>query len=105
MPFRFYMFERRDNADRTAIANNALALCRAIRETNGINSAKFYWSGLDHIALLIDGENTALNAPGSGNPNQAAKAAFDLSDVTRQTMDIRLAEPRLGEEAYRSAGR
>lgn len=104
MPYRFVMCERRDNVDRTAMANTALAICRGSRKTKGINSAKFYWSGPDNIVFLIEGEMGALNA-GPGDSPEMGKLLFDMSDLTRVTMNILLGEPRAGEQAYKSSGR
>ena len=104
MPYRLMIFERRDNASREEMANTALAICKGMKKVDGINSAKFYWSGLDNIVFLTEGTMEALNSGGGNNPD-IIKLAFDLSDLTKQTMNILLAEPRAGEEAYRSAGR
>lgn len=105
MSYRFYMFERRDHAKHEDLANTALALCKGARQTKGITFAKFYWSGFDNIVFLIEGDNQALNAPFSGNPEANAKAGFDFMDLAKQTMDIRLADPKTSAEAFRMAGR
>ena len=105
MSYRFFMFERRDNAKHEDLANAALALCRGARQTNGINSAKFYWSGFDNIVFLIEGDNQALNTPFAGNPEANAKAGFAFMDLAKQTMDIRLGDPKAGADAFRMAGR
>ena len=107
MPIQFQVWERRDNADRNALANAALDLCRASRAIEGIRSSRFYWNGADAVVFLTDGETQALNDLGNGAKMTAdrARAIFTLSDLARATASMRLAEPRAGEEAYRRAGR
>ena len=104
MPYRLIICERRDQADREAMAKTALAICRESRKTSGIQSAKFYWSGADNIVFLIEGDLGALNAGAGDNPAMG-KLFYDMSDLTRMTMNIVLLDPRSGEQSYRSAGR
>ena len=107
MPIQFQVWERRDNADRNALANAALDLCRATRATDGIRSARFYWNGADAVVFLTDGERQALNDLGDGAKMTAdqARAVFTLSDQARATESRRLAEPGAGAEIYQRAGR
>ena len=105
MSYRFYMFERRDHAKHEDLANAALALCKGARQTEGITSAKFFWSGFDDIAFLIEGDNNALNAPFSGDPEANARAGFAFMDLAKQKMDIRLTDPKISAEAFQMAGR
>jgi hypothetical protein len=99
------MYERRDNGDRNDMAMAALGFCRALRKTDGINSAKYYWSGTDSIGILLEGEGPALSSPGAGIDPADVKFAFDLGDAARQTMDIQLSEAKAGEETAKAAGR
>ena len=105
MPYRLFMFERRDNGDRNDMAMAALGWCRAIRKTAGINSAKFYWSGTESIGILLEGEGPALNSPNAGMDPADGKFGFDLGDNARMTNDIQLAEAKAGEETAKAAGR
>jgi hypothetical protein len=106
MPYRMYMWERRDNGDRNIMAVSSLTACRIMRKTDGISSAKFYWVGLDSIAMLVEGTNEALNTPFAGSaPGEAAKSNFDMADNARFTMDIRLIDAKAGEDAAKNAGR
>ena len=102
MPIQLYVCERRDNADRMALGNAALAACRSIRAREGINASRFYWYGADTVVILTEGEAAALDAPGDAD---YARAAFDLMDLARMTMNWRLTDPGSGEETYRRAGR
>ena len=102
MSIQLIVLERRDSADRVALGNAALAACRIIRTRDGIRSSRFYWYGADTVVILTEGEAEALDAP---IDEDYARAAFDLSDLARMTMDWRLVEPRVGEETYRLAGR
>ena len=107
MPIQFQVWERRDSADRNALGNAALDLCRANRAIEGIRSNRFYWSGADAVVFLTDGETAALNDLGDNAKITAdqARAIFTLSDLAKATLSMRLAEPRAGEETYRRAGR
>jgi hypothetical protein len=105
MAYRLFIWERRDNADRAAFGNTALAACKIYRKTDGINSARFYWSGTERIGILLEGTPAALNSPGAGAAPSDAKVAFDMADLARQTDDILLSEAKTGEELYKSAGR
>ena len=103
MPIQLTVFERRDNADRDALGNAALALCRAVRARDGIRSSRFYWIGADNIAILTEGEAAALDA--EDTRPELDRALFALTDLARGTTSWRLLEPRAGVEAYRRAGR
>jgi hypothetical protein len=102
MPIQLIILERRDNADREDLGNAAFAMCRAMRANKGIRSSRFYWYGADTVVILTEGENEALDAPFDA---ENARAAFDLTDLARMTMNWRLIEPRTGVETYKSAGR
>ena len=102
MPIQLIIFERRDSADRVDLGNAALAMCRAMRSTKGIRSSRFYWYGADTVVILTEGETEGLDAPLDA---ENARAAFDLTDLARMTMNWRLIDPRTGEEAYKIAGR
>ena len=107
MAIQLQVWERRDSADRNALGNAALDLCRASRATEGIRSSRFYWNGADAVVFLTDGETAALDALADGAKVSAdqARALFTLSDLAKATLSMRLAEPRAGEETYRRAGR
>ena len=106
MPIQIQVWERRDNADRNALGNAALDLCRTSR-IDGIRSARFYWHGADAVVLLTDGETDALNDLGNAAKTTAdrSRALFALSDLATATLAMRLTEPGVGQEAYRRAGR
>ena len=102
MSIQLYVWERRDSADRVALGNAALDLCRSTRAIKGISSSKFYWYGPDTVVTLTEGETEALDAPIDAD---SARAVFALADFARPMMDWRLLDPRTGEETYRRAGR
>ena len=105
MPIQLSIWERRDNGDREVMGNTALAICRFERTTNGITSAKFYWSGSERIVFLTEGEGPALSGIGESYPPDYYKAGFVLADNARVTMNLRLTDPRESLETYRAAGR
>ena len=105
MPYRLYMYERRDNGDRNEMALAALASCKIYRKTEGINSARFYWSGTERIGILLEGTPAALNTPAAGAEPSDAKVAFDMADLAKQVDDIMLSEAKAGEQTHKDAGR
>lgn len=75
-------FERRDGATRDDMGNAALEYCRAMRAAEPVQSARFYWVGVDQIVVLIGVEEArTIVYPPSG---AAAKAFFTLADTARQ---------------------
>ena len=102
MAIQQVIMERRDNADREALGNAAVAVCKASRVQDGISSARFFWYGADTIVFLIEGDGAALDGPGT--PESAA-AAFAMSDLARLVSNWRLIDPRAGVDTYRRAGR
>ena len=105
MPIQMSIWERRDSADRRALAEKALELCRIAKAREGMRSARFFWYMVDTIVFLFEGEAKALDNPGAAAPADYARVAFEFADMARFTLNWRLAEPRAGEESYRAAGR
>ncbi len=107
MPIQLQVWERRDSADRNALGNTALDLCRISRAVDGIRSSRFYWNGADNVVFLTDGETAALDTLGDPAKVTAdqARALFALADLANATLSMRLGEPRAGAEAYSRAGR
>ncbi|MFC1886776.1 hypothetical protein ACFLZM_06950 [Thermodesulfobacteriota bacterium] len=102
MPIDFSIWERRDGSDRRALGEAAFAFCRAIRSRDGIISSRFYWYRTDKVVFWTEGDEGAFGAQPDA---EIAKAGFALADLSREVMHCRFSEPRLGEEAYRTAGR
>lgn len=105
MPYRLYMWERRDNANRNDFALAALASCKVYRKTDGISSARYYWSGTERIGILLEGTPAALNTPTAGSDPSDAKLYFDLADLAKPVDDIQLSEAKAGEETAKAGGR
>ncbi len=96
-------WERRDGANREAMARAALDLCRASRAIDGIRGSRFYWQGADTIVIQSDAESfEVFDKPANA---ASAKAVFTMADLARQVGGERWSEPRSGEEVYRLAGR
>ena len=93
MPIQFSVYERRDNGDRDEMAKAALEICRISRKTQGITSARYYWTG-DSIAFITEGESTAINKIATTDQKNYYRAAFILMDNTRTTLNLNLQEPR-----------
>ena len=96
-------WERRDPADRDALGRAALAHCRALRQTAGMRSARFYWLGPDTLVLVEDVES--LDVPSEAMGTDQARTLFALADLARQTRYERWQDPGSGEAFYRLAGR
>ena len=95
--------ERRDNTDRVAFGNAALASCRAIRAIEGVTSAKFYWYFSDSIVFIAEGERDALDK--LADNDDYLRATFEISDMGRIVQNMRLNDPRAGQDNYQRAGR
>lgn len=102
MPNELWIFERRDDTNREALGNAALTMCRAWRAREGIRSARFYWHQADTVVLWIEAEEGGFNSPAGAD---YLRAGFELADLARTTLYLRMTEPRTGEEQYRAAGR
>jgi hypothetical protein len=96
-------WERRDDADREALGNAAVAYCRAIKKQAGVRSSRFFWLTPDRIVIQSEADSQEVfDQPASGD---AAKAVFALSDLARGYETERWMDPRDAEAVYRSAGR
>jgi hypothetical protein len=96
-------WERRDHADRDALGRAALAHCRALRQTAGRRSARFYWLGPDTLVLVEDVES--LDVPSEELEVEESRTFFALADLARQTRQERWQDPGQGETFYRLADR
>ncbi len=96
-------WERRDIADRDALGKAALAHCRALRQTPGMKSARFYWMGPDTLVLVEDVES--LDVPSEELEATQSATFFALADLARQTRQERWQDPAQGETFYRLAAR
>jgi hypothetical protein len=102
MPIQLTIFDRRDSSGRLELGNAAFALCKAVRSQEGIISSRYYWNATDTIVILSEGSTEALDSQGSA---EFIKAAFDVGDMARLTLNLRLMDPQVGVENYRMAGR
>lgn len=101
MDIGYSRWERRDGADRNALGNAALEYCRALRREDGVNDARFYWSGIDTLSILTHVQSTdALNRV---HTPRAARATFALSDLARQTKAEVWLDAHVGEAMYNTA--
>jgi hypothetical protein len=96
-------WERRDQADRDQMGGAALAHCRALRDTPGMRSARFYWVGPDTMVLVEDVES--LDVPSEELEAEQSRTFFALADLARQTRRERWQDPAQGEMFYRIAAR
>jgi len=102
MPIQLSIWERRDNGEREAMGNIALAVCRAIRKTKGITSSRYYWSGYEQIVFLTQGEAAALSNAGADNPVEVVKLSVDMLKHAKNTLSLRLTEPQTAVPAYQA---
>ena len=66
--------EMRSDADRNAFGLAALAVCKAAKNTNGVNDAKFFWINPNLIGIIVDAEAGAWGA--DVDPSADAMKAF-----------------------------
>jgi hypothetical protein len=105
MPIQLSIWERRDGGRRETIGTTALELCRLRRKSEGIHSARFYWSGSDEIVFLVEGEAAALDNLDQKTLADYAWLGLILADHARPTLTKKLSEPRDALQTYRTAGR
>ena len=94
--------EMRSDADRNAFGLAALAVCKAAKNTNGVNDAKFFWINPNLIGIIVDAEAGAWGAdvdPSAG----AMKAFFDLADLSNQVASEIWMSAGVGEERFNMA--
>jgi hypothetical protein len=56
-------WERRGDADLEALANAALAYCRAIKKQAGVRSSRFFWLGPDRIVIQSEADRPRSTVP------------------------------------------
>jgi hypothetical protein len=103
MALQVSWWERRDDADWDALGFAARAHCRALRKTEGMRSARFYWLGPDTLVLVEDVES--LDIPAEALQTEQAQTLFALADLARRTQAERWQDPSQGAAFYRLAGR
>jgi hypothetical protein len=103
MAFLLQYCDRRDTAGRVEFGEAAYGLCSALRGSDGIRDARFYWVNPDRIVVLTEAKSMAdFDLP--PRP-EAAAALFHLADLARFTDEERWFDPGVGEDTYRMAGR
>ena len=105
MAIQLTIWERRDSGDRATMGNTALELCRITRKLDGISSSRFYWTGVDNIVVLNEGETVALDNAGQVGGPEYMRLAFTMGDNARIIMNTRLTDPRDAIQTYRATGR
>ena len=103
MAMQVSWWERRDPADRDALGRAALDHCRALRASEGMRSARFYWIGPDSLVLVE--EVDSLDIPSEAMQADQARTLFALADLAQRTRFERWQDPGSGEAFYRLAGR
>ena len=77
-------WERRDGADRTALALAALKLCEALKGTDGVQDARLYFSKTDCPTILIHVDSADVLDRMTYAPAVSA-AHFAVGDLARHT--------------------
>lgn len=94
---------RRDSADRALLGQAALEVCKALRASDGIDDARFYWTGPDTVVLHVTAQ---MSGPLSDPPSaDAARQFFALADLAHRERYEEWVDPRTAMESYQLAGR
>ncbi len=105
MPLHVSRFERFSGADRDQLGVAALEWCRSARESEGVNSSKYYWIDPNQIAIVTDAEPGAWGPGSNAQPNtRYVKAMFSLADLARNTSSETWADARAGMNVRQIAG-
>jgi len=94
-------WDRRDGADRDQLGKAALAFCRAMRSSDGVHSARFYWANPDTVVVLTEADSSEVLYR-QASPD-LARATFALADLARQTGTESLFDARVAEATFRAA--
>ena len=101
MPLHVAKYQRFESSDRNALGLAALELCRAARETDGVNNSRYFWIDPNEIAILTEAEPGAWGNGGARQPSaRAAAAVFALADLAQNTMNETWSDARSGMETY-----
>jgi hypothetical protein len=104
MPLHVSKFERYSGADRDQLGDVALEWCRSARESEGVNSAKYYWVDPNQIAFVTDAEPGAWGPGADAQPNaRFVKAMFSLADLARNTSTETWVDARAGSNVRQVA--
>lgn len=99
MPLHVSKFERYGDASRDRLGSAALEWCRAARESDGVNSSRYYWIDPNQIAIVTDADPGAWGPGSSAQPAaRFAKAMFELADLARNTSTETWADARAGSD-------
>jgi len=101
MPMQITHWHRKDGADRNDLAFAGLQVCRVWRGRDGISSSRLFWDDWNNLAIVTEGEPGAFS-PGIGPDPDMAKAMIALSDLADRTAEYRMAEAKLGHDAYKA---
>ena len=92
-------YEMRSDADRTAFGLAALAVCKAAKNVEGVNDAKFFWVNPTLIGLIVDAEKGVWGSDADPTP-ETMKAFFDLADLSNQVSAEIWMSAGIGEERF-----
>jgi len=103
MDVGYSSWERRDSANRNEMGMAALAYCRAVKELDGVGDARFYWPGIDTLAILVHVESSDVlyRTP---TPS-LARATFGLADLALQTTNQVWLDAPTGAKLYEASQR
>ena len=92
-------YEMRSDADRNAFGLAALAVCKAAKNVEGVNDAKFFWVNPNLIGLIVDAEKGVWGSDADPTP-ETMKAFFDLADLSNQVSAEIWMSAGIGEERF-----
>jgi hypothetical protein len=104
MPLHVSKFERYSGANRDQLGIAALEWCRSARESEGVNSSRYYWIDPNQIAIVIDAEPGTWGTGSGAQPTaRYIKAMFSLADLARNTSTETWADARAGSDVRQLA--
>ena len=95
-------YEKRSDADRNPFGLAALAVCKAAKNVEGVNDAKFFWVNPNLIGLIVDAEKGVWGSDADPTP-ETMKAFFDLADLSNQVSAEIWMSAGIGEERFNMA--
>ena len=95
-------YEMRSDDDRNAFGLADLAVCKAAKNVEGVNDAKFFWVNPNLIGLIVDAEKGVWGSDAAPTP-ETMKAFFDLADLSNQVSAEIWMSAGIGEERFNMA--
>jgi hypothetical protein len=102
MAIVYSRWQLKPGADRKALGDLALEMCRAAKGNEGVRSARYFWADSNTVTTLTDYEAPRYIFAGTPTP-EGTKRGFALSDIANRIDWEVWQDARAGTDAYERA--